>query len=315
MSQVAISSVLSTFLARCAVQGLALPCQKEASSKLLEQLIAPAKFEVANEGILFAGLETNTRRILVLAQTIGEVFGPFEVMVDAAAYELSRTLASEYATWMRSCLSSQLVMAWAGEGWDMDAIKKVTLRASLEPTSWWTSPNYVLANGLESPDMWMGSPTFCGRAEIPGWVSPGWLMREDAMKEPQELIADVPQTILQCEAVPESIRTYSINSRQDFRVLAENFPRAIGDGISAKRHQLNEMNDSIRWIIDWARVAETFDAVYMSAEGYLDTEWVPLDLSEEVKSAESLGGKTIASAWAPEATYWLRRPAVSLTAV
>lgn len=61
------------------------------------------------------------------------------------------------------------------------------------------------------------------------------------------------------------------------------------------------LEPGLRWVIpDWAALAERYDAIHLTVNGYLDLSCVPIETAP--------GERTMVVGWGPEETYWLREP-------
>ncbi len=275
---------------------------------------------------------TEEKRILLLSAAIGETFGGEPIRVDDETKQLVCELAREYGSLVRETLTSTYVEARSGGYWTAEESAQVRLSTSAPSWCWWTSPNYVNSYGSDEPALWMTSPLFKDHLAFPSRVSLGWLCQEDSTMDPEELLNDEPAELLYEARRPESTRMLTIGSRADFHHLVERFLLMISCDHNSRpdldlhpdphtnpyptsdpgpapqvRHQLRELGlavDPIEVLVDWPRVAEHYDAVYMPFEGYMDCAWVPIRTSR---------GLAIAAGWAPEATYWLTAPAVQKT--
>ncbi len=82
----------------------------------------------------------------------------------------------------------------------------------------------------------------------------------------------------------DAVRTFLIDSLDDYRELLTEYPRRYQDGSAG---------------VDWARVADDFDAVRFTARGLAVVDGVPLAVGRGTARLEG---------WDHESTAWLRSP-------
>lgn len=90
-------------------------------------------------------------------------------------------------------------------------------------------------------------------------------------------------------------RTFEIRTAEDWIALCRAFPREV----TASRYDwFNSTGRKGRWVIpDWVRVAREWDAVHLTALGYLHGATRALHLDAETAS--------VIAGWDPDTTIWL----------
>ncbi|MGO1590856.1 MAG: hypothetical protein ACTHW1_01815 [Ancrocorticia sp.] len=299
-----VASVLCRWLTYCEAAGVAVKDQQTAPKMLVEELvtrdfhqeIVPLLPEIEPYPI-------EETQVLLLAAAVGNTFGGEGMQVGSSAASLARNLTVEYANIVRGTLISDHVEAFADGWYNAPESDQVRLTTGAASWCWWTSPNYINSAGSDEAGLWMTSQLFSEKVRFPATISLGWLCGEDASTSPIDLLKDAPRAPLRVTQTPDSSRTFTISSTQDFRELVDRFPLAIPqDSAEQTHHQLRDtalVSRPVDVLVDWPRAAERYDAVRMTCEGYMECAWLPL---------ETTYGVTTATGWSPEATYWLQAP-------
>jgi hypothetical protein len=99
--------------------------------------------------------------------------------------------------------------------------------------------------------------------------------------------------------VPDSARVHEIDGPAAWVALVERFPLDVSSHRRGVWWQVSGRDDG--WAIpDWVAVAEAFDAVHLTVDGYLSTAGRALPVE--------VGGRptrTLLGGWDPDATWWL----------
>lgn len=302
-----VSFPLARWITYCEVAGVAVQRQRDAPRRVLEQLVVSDFKEDTSDFLpAIAHYSVVEKQILLLGAAVGNTFGGNDdVRVDADARELAGGLASDCGDLVRGTLSDTRVQMQCGGVDSVRASQKVRLSTSAPHSCWWTSPNYVNPYGSDESSLWMTSRLFNERVHFPAGSSLGSLCGEDAFYSPVELLGNALQDSWKLSRLPRPERTLAINSASDFRDMAERFPLAIQRSDDPRtRHDLQDPRlvlAPVETLIDWPRVAEHYEAVHMTCEGYMDCAWLPIETSR---------GTATATGWSPEATYWLQAPPV-----
>ncbi|WP_069163409.1 hypothetical protein [Nocardia altamirensis] len=98
-------------------------------------------------------------------------------------------------------------------------------------------------------------------------------------------------------ALNEPVRVLEIDGPTAWRALVDAYPLRV---TASRRHDwYRAVGRNGEWFIpDWAAVGAEYDAVHLSAVGYLTTPGRAIDVA---------GGATVLAGWDPDLTYWLRR--------
>ena len=96
--------------------------------------------------------------------------------------------------------------------------------------------------------------------------------------------------------IPGGVRVYEIDGAQAWAQLCTEFPVEV---TAQKRHDwYSTTGRAGRWSIpDWPRVAEHYDGVHLTAEGYLAAAGTAISVDDATSS--------VIAGWAPDETYWL----------
>ena len=99
--------------------------------------------------------------------------------------------------------------------------------------------------------------------------------------------------------VPAEASVYEVDGPDAWSELCRRFPLEV---TASRRHDwFRTTGAADRWVIpDWVRVADEFDAVHVTAAGYLTTAGRPVAVEEDASS--------VLAGWNPDETYWLTDP-------
>ena len=165
---------------------------------------------------------------------------------------------------------------------------------------WWTLPVHRVPAHIagEAPPYRMclrtTSGPWCGAPSVEFWGA------EDAFFDPWHLLEqEVPWRSVRPSFVP---RVFEVRSADDWVQLVEAQPwwfpddddSVLGEWFAG--HRVVEPN--------WARVADSHDAVHVTQLGHLDCAYAAIPC---------LGGITTLAGWGPDVTIWLRDPRINPT--
>jgi hypothetical protein len=150
--------------------------------------------------------------------------------------------------------------------------------------SWWSVP---VLTGLP-----VTSRTLLGIAEADGADVPapvGLVLVEDEMGWETARTWPVGPT--------DAVRVYEVTGPAAWAWLVERYPLAV---TAARRHDWYRATGSVgEWAIpDWAEVAEDFDAVHLTVDGYLST-------AGRAVAVPGSAARTVLAGAAPDTTWWL----------
>jgi len=96
--------------------------------------------------------------------------------------------------------------------------------------------------------------------------------------------------------VPADANMYEVDGPEAWSQLCRRFPLEV---TASRRHDWYRTTGvADRWVIpDWSRAADEFDAVHLTAAGYLTTAGRPVAVTEDTSS--------VLAGWNPDETYWL----------
>ncbi|KAE8764603.1 hypothetical protein [Georgenia thermotolerans] len=99
-------------------------------------------------------------------------------------------------------------------------------------------------------------------------------------------------------SAPHDVTVYEVEGPEAWAELCRRYPLEV---TASRRHDWYRTTGiDARWVIpDWSRVAEDFDAVHVTALGYLTTA----GRAVAVAAAEDM--YTVLAGWNPDQTYWL----------
>lgn len=145
------------------------------------------------------------------------------------------------------------------------------------PGNWWTPPVIYLVQRTSSP--------------LPALPASELLGGED------DFSADRANVRPALRATGE-LNVREIDSVADWLDLVRSAP---ADVTRSRAYYWGRLEPGLRWVIpDWVALAERYDAIHLTVNGYLDLSCVPIETEP--------GERTMVVGWGPEETYWLREP-------
>ncbi|GAB2647912.1 hypothetical protein GCM10027271_01840 [Saccharopolyspora gloriosae] len=176
----------------------------------------------------------------------------------------------------RSGAAAENLVRWRENEDEGEARSRARARELGAPVSgsWWSAP--VLADLLHT-------------TRRLGELGPAGLrFVEDSMGWERATVRDV--------AVPSDVAVHEIDGPEAWARLCRRFPLEVTAG---RRHDwFRATGRDGRWVIpDWSAVAREFDAVHLTAAGYLATAGLAVPVEDGLAS--------VLAGWDPDATAWL----------
>ena len=220
-------------------------------------------------------------------------------VIDAVSDTLAQLLLSGHATWWSTPvdLHTQFEVRWDSSdsaspenrlpGASIAQWRDRTERAEAHavanwPTDpaasfssdWWSTPGF----GVPSSTRWVDS-----------WECPAglWLV-EDSMGWREARVSTI--------TTPVDLRVFEITGAADWAQLCAQDPIEV---TAQKRHDWFRSTGRVgTWVMpDWTAVADRYDAIHLTVNGYLSAAGTAIEVDE--------GSASVLAGWAPDETRWL----------
>lgn len=155
--------------------------------------------------------------------------------------------------------------------------------------SWWSTP--ALSGAVTSSRARPDDPVSRRGVRVPIPVPVGLTLVEDELGWPTARTWPV--------RVRADARVYEVDGPAAWTALVERHPLEVS---ASRRHDWYRVSgEDGAWVVpDWAGVADQYDAVHLTVDGYLSTAGRALPVARGGAPA-----RTVLAGWHPDATWWL----------